>query len=153
MRALELKIPPPVVGLMVATLMWLAAWAVPALRFELPARRLLAGCVALVGLSFSVAGMASFRRARTTMNPMRPESASSLVVSGVYRISRNPMYVGVSFVLLAWAVLLSNASAFAFLPAFVLYISRFQIQPEEAALVKMFGEEYASYRSRVRRWL
>jgi protein-S-isoprenylcysteine O-methyltransferase Ste14 len=150
---LELKVPPPVVAVLVAMIMWLAAWAAPALRFEMPGRRVIAACVALIGVAVSIAGVVSFRRARTTVNPLKPESASSLVVSGVYRISRNPMYVGMALLLLGWAVWLMNVMAFVILPAFVLYISRFQIRPEEAAMTTLFGEEYAAYRSRVRRWL
>ena len=73
--------------------------------------------------------------------------------SGVYTITRNPMYLGLAIVLLGWACFLSNALAFAFIPAFVLYMNRFQIGPEEAVLGGMFGEQYTSYRSRVRRWL
>lgn len=153
MNALELKVPPPVVALLVAMLMWLASWAVPAMGFEIPGRRVVAACLALGGVVVSVAGVVSFRRARTTINPLKPESTSSLVVAGVYRVSRNPMYVGMLLVLLAWAVLLSNVLAFMILPAFVLYMNRFQIGPEETALAKMFGEEYATYCSRVRRWL
>jgi protein-S-isoprenylcysteine O-methyltransferase Ste14 len=98
-------------------------------------------------------GAASFRRARTTVNPLKPESASSLVASGVYRVSRNPMYVGLCLVLLGWAVMLSNVLAYAIVPVFVLYMNRFQIGPEEAALERVFGADYVAYRARVRRWL
>jgi protein-S-isoprenylcysteine O-methyltransferase Ste14 len=153
MHALELKIPPPVVAALLATLMWLAASAVPSMRFEIPARRAIAACTGIAGLAFSISGVVSFRRARTTVNPLKPETASSLVVSGPYRLSRNPMYVGLALVLSAWAMLLAHALAFVFLPAFILYITRFQIRPEEEAMTKRFGEEYAAYRSRVRRWL
>jgi protein-S-isoprenylcysteine O-methyltransferase Ste14 len=153
MHALELKIPPPVVALLAATVMWLASRAAPSLGFDVPARRMIAAGLALAGVVVSVMGVVSFYRARTTVNPMRPQAASSLVVSGVYRVSRNPMYVGLLLVLLGWAVLLSNVLAFAILPAFILYVNRFQIGPEETALAKMFGEQYATYRSRVRRWL
>ena len=107
----------------------------------------------IAGLVFSAAGILSFRRARTTVNPTTPEAASFLVVSGIYRITRNPMYVGISLVLVAWAVFLSSAWALLGPAAFILYISRFQIAPEERALSKLFGAEYASYRARVRRWL
>jgi len=84
---------------------------------------------------------------------MTPQSASALVVSGIYRFTRNPMYVGFLFVLLGWAVWLSNGLSFLFLPAFVLYMNRFQIQPEERALHARFGQEFVAYTSRVRRWL
>ena len=153
MQSLELKIPPPLVALSMSILMWVAARAVPSLDFGAPGRRVIATAVAAAGVGFAVTGVTSFRRARTTVNPLKPESASALVTSGVYRISRNPMYVGLSFVLLGWAVLLSNVLAFAILPGFILYMNRFQIRPEEVALQQLFGEGYSTYRARVRRWL
>jgi protein-S-isoprenylcysteine O-methyltransferase Ste14 len=153
MDALKLKIPPPVVAITMAALMWLIARAVPTLWFALPARRGLTACVALAGVSTALAGVAAFRRARTTVNPLRPERASSLVVSGIYRITRNPMYVGLLLVLVAWALFLSNALAVIMLPAFILYMTHFQIRPEEAALTSAFGPAFTTYKSRVRRWL
>jgi protein-S-isoprenylcysteine O-methyltransferase Ste14 len=152
MNALELKIPPPIVAIVVAALMWVASRA-PALRFEVPARRMVAASLAVLGVAVAIAGVVSFRRAQTTVNPLKPESTSSLVVSGVYRFSRNPMYVGILLVLLGWAILLSNVLALAIVPAFVLYMNRFQIGPEETVLARMFGGEYVTYRSRVRRWI
>ena len=153
MRSLEALIPPPIVAVVIAAAMWGVASASP--RLQVPTAFRLAACVAfaVVGLAFSVAGMISFRRARTTTNPMKPESASSLVRSGIYRVTRNPMYVGVSFDLIAWAVFLSSAWALLGPLAFVLYVDRFQIEPEERALSNLFGSEYAAYRARVRRWL
>src|SRR5688500_5483203 len=112
MRTLELKIPPPIVALVMAALMWLVARAAPSFAFALPAHRVMAGCVALLGVMTAVLGVASFRRARTTVNPLRPERASSLVTSGIYRRTRNPMYVGLLLILLGWGVLLSNPLAF-----------------------------------------
>ena len=152
MNALELKIPPPIVAILVAAMMWLAS-RVPALRLEIPARRMIAACLAALGVAVAIAGVISFRRAHTTVNPLKPQSTSSLVQSGVYRFSRNPMYVGMLLVLLGWAVLLSNLLALVIVPAFVLYMNRFQIGPEETVLARMFGGEYETYRSRVRRWI
>jgi protein-S-isoprenylcysteine O-methyltransferase Ste14 len=102
---------------------------------------------------FSLAGIVSFRRARTTVNPMKPEAATSLVSSGIYRITRNPMYVGLLFVLVAWAAGLSSAWSMLEPLAFFLYIGRFQITPEERVLSQLFGAEYSAYKARVRRWL
>ena len=153
MRSLELKIPPLAIVLITAAFMWVAARAAPAYGVVLPARSILAAGLAVAGVATSVLGVVAFRRARTTVNPMRPESSSALVVTGVYRLTRNPMYLGFLLLLLGWAVLLSNALALAFLPAFVLYMSRFQIAPEERALASAFGPEYAAYRARVRRWV
>ena len=105
------------------------------------------------GLAFDVLGIMAFRASRTTVNPLKPERASALVTGGVYRITRNPMYVGMVFLLLAWAVYLSAVLPFAGIVVFIVYITRFQIQPEERVLTGIFGDEYSTYAARVRRWL
>lgn len=133
--------------------MWLASWAAPAFAYVVPGSRVIAVCLALVGAGVSASGVVSFRRARTTVNPLRPSTSSTLVVAGVYRLSRNPMYLGILLVLLGWAVFLSNAAAYIWLPAFVLFMKRCQIAAEEVALEARFGVTFAAYRSRVRRWL
>jgi protein-S-isoprenylcysteine O-methyltransferase Ste14 len=153
MRGLELKIPPPVVALVNALLMWLVSRATPALGFVFPARNVFAIGLAAIGVATAISGVITFRRARTTVNPLKPESASSLVNWGVYTLTRNPMYLGLLLVLTGWTIFLSNPLAFLFLPAFVLYINRFQIVPEERALTSLFGQDFAAYQSRVRRWL
>jgi protein-S-isoprenylcysteine O-methyltransferase Ste14 len=84
---------------------------------------------------------------------MKPENASSLVVSGVYRITRNPMYVGLLLLLVAWCVFLSAPWAIAGPVAFFLYIGKFQIAPEEQVMSQKFGTDYLAYKARVRRWL
>jgi protein-S-isoprenylcysteine O-methyltransferase Ste14 len=147
------RIPPVALTLITAALMWLTAWLVPALAFAMPGSRVVAVFLALIGILTAISGVVSFRRAATTVNPLRPETASSLVVSGIYRFTRNPMYLGLLFVLLGWAVFLSNAVAFVWLAAFVPYMNSFQIGAEEAALATLFGQEFTNYRARVRRWL
>ena len=105
-----------------------------------------------MGFITGVSGVVTFRNAKTTVNPLKPH-ASSLVTWGVYAISRNPMYLGGLIMLLGWAVFLSNPLAFLFLPVYVLYLNRFQIAPEERVLMSLFGETYAAYQVRARRWL
>jgi protein-S-isoprenylcysteine O-methyltransferase Ste14 len=109
--------------------------------------------VALLGAVICLSGVVSFRRARTSVNPMRPDSTSSLVVSGIYKYTRNPMYLGFLLLLLGWAIFLSNLAPFALLPAFVVYMNYFQIRPEERALGSLFAKEYQPYLARVRRWI
>ena len=116
-------------------------------------RALAGGTVALLGGGVSLAGAIGFRRAKTTVNPHRPENTSALVTTGIYRFTRNPMYVGVLLVLVGWAVYLSVPWTFAGPLAFFLYIDRFQIAPEERVLSSMFAEEYADYKATVRRWV
>ena len=153
MWSLELKIPPPAVALIVAVTMWTISLLGEPLAVTAVVRAAVAGIVAVVGGAFSVSGVISFRRARTTVNPTKPQAASSLVTSGVYRLTRNPMYVGLLLVLVAWAIFLSSAWTLAGPPAFLLYITRFQIQPEERVLAAIFGTAYSNYKDKVRRWL
>ena len=150
---LELKIPPPAAAMGVGIVMWgvsraAASWEVPTL-----ARTGVALAIFVIGLAFSVSGFVAFRRAKTTINPTTPEGASSLVSSGVYSITRNPMYVGLVLVLTAWAVFLSSGWAFLGPLVFAAYIRRFQITPEERALSALFGSRYSDYKAKVRRWL
>lgn len=153
MKSFELKVPPPAVALLLAIGMWLATGAAGSLAFALPARLAVAIALAVLGGAISAAGIVSFRRARTTVNPTRPEAASALVATGIYRFTRNPMYLGLFLVLASWAVYLSNAVAFAGPLLFVLYINRFQIAPEERALAAKFGAAFDDYRRRTRRWI
>jgi protein-S-isoprenylcysteine O-methyltransferase Ste14 len=153
MHVLELKVPPVAVVLFMAALMWLVARAAPVFEIALPARGFLAVGLAVTGIVVSLSGVVSFRRAKTTVNPMKPDSSSSLVSSGVYALTRNPMYLGFLLVLAGWAVFLSNVLGFLLLPVFVFYMNRFQIEPEEKALAILFGPAFNAYQSRVRRWL
>ena len=153
MRVRELKIPPVVTGLLVGGLMWVAARAAPGLGFALPAGHLIAAILALAGVIMALIAVVSFRRVKTTVNPLHPEAATALVASGIYRLTRNPMYLGLLLALLGWAVDLANALAFVFPAAYVPLMNHLQIIPEETALAAKFGAEFEVYRSKVRRWL
>ncbi|MGS5085942.1 methyltransferase family protein [Hydrogenophaga sp. A37] len=152
-RWLELRIPPPVVGLVVAVAMWFLAALGPALAVPDTVRLWLALAIAGVGGCFDLSGLIAFVRRHTTVNPLKPSNTSALVTSGVYRITRNPMYVGMACLLAAWAVWLGALWPWLGPVAFVIYITRFQIRPEERALTALFGEAYTQYAMRVRRWL
>jgi protein-S-isoprenylcysteine O-methyltransferase Ste14 len=153
MRWLELRVPPPVIAATAALLMWLAAIPFPALDLDLPARYEVAAVFLAVAAVAAGAALFGFRKANTTINPMTPEASSALVVRGVYRLTRNPMYLAMLVVLAGWAYVVANAAALVMLPLFVLYLNRFQIVPEERALAVRFGEDYERYRRSVRRWL
>jgi protein-S-isoprenylcysteine O-methyltransferase Ste14 len=151
--SLDHKIPPPVVGALVAAAMWGVSAMGPQFPFAPEPRYAGAAILVLAGIAFDVLGLFAFRASRTTINPLKPERASALVTGGVYRVTRNPMYVGMGLFLLAWAVYLSALLPFAGPVIFVLYITRFQIQPEERVLKGIFGGKYSAYAARVRRWL
>jgi protein-S-isoprenylcysteine O-methyltransferase Ste14 len=153
MHWLELKIPPPAVALIFGVLMWLASALVTPVELPFFVRVSVAVVIASAGLVFGVSGMRSFVGAKTTMNPFKPSATSSLVTGGVFRVTRNPMYLSLLLYLLAWSAYLSSWLAVLFVPVFVVYITQFQIKPEERTLSSLFGAEYASYKERVRRWL
>jgi len=150
---LELKIPPDVVWVLVAGLMWFVSVRTP--RLDLPSSlRIGIGVVlTLGGVGAMASARASLERANTTWRPMIPEQTTSLVTSGVYGFSRNPVYLGMLLVMLGWAVLLASPAALVVSAVFVLYLDRFQIRPEERALSAILGQEYLDYLARVRRWL
>jgi len=133
--------------------MWLAARLFPFFDFELPWRELFAALLLIGALIIGLAAVYGFRRAKTTVNPLKPEASTALVTGGLYRWTRNPMYLAMLLLLLAWACIVSNWAALAILPLFVAYLNRFQIGPEERALQARFGAEFESYRRKVRRWL
>ena len=153
MRTLETKIPPPVVMVLLGVLAWAGGRYLPALSFRLPFNTAIAVAIAAAGLVLNGFPKLAFGRAGTTVNPLRPGSASRLVTSGVYRYSRNPMYLGHAVILLGRAIYLHNVVSFVALPAFVLYISRFQIGPEERHLYARFADEYTAFCRKSPRWL
>jgi protein-S-isoprenylcysteine O-methyltransferase Ste14 len=150
---MKLHIPPPILMLLAATLMWaLCRWLPIAHWIERPWNRL--GVIpATIGLAVAVAAFTHFRQVRTTVNPMDPSKATQLVTDGVFRMSRNPMYLGLVLLLIGWAIWLESASAWVIPPLFVIVITRVQIIPEERALERVFGPRYIEYRGRVARWI
>lgn len=155
MRWLELKVPPVLLFAALAAAMYGLARATPAWTLALPGAAAAAVAVALaaIGVVIALAGVVEFRRSRTTVHPQHPEKASAVVTDGVYRWTRNPMYLGLLLALAGWVVFLANLAALAGLPAFVAWMNRFQIGPEERVLAAKFSPAYASYCARVRRWL
>lgn len=150
---LELRVPPLAVVLIAALLIWVLARLTPRLDWVTHWRLVAALLLLAAGVVVAVAGVLEFRRARTTVNPLQPAAAAAMVRSGIYRHTRNPMYLGMLFALAAWAVWLASPVAFVVLPAFVLYMNRLQIEPEERVLAGLFAGEFDAYRRSVRRWL
>jgi protein-S-isoprenylcysteine O-methyltransferase Ste14 len=147
------RIPPPLLMLLAGGLMWvLDQWMPLAQWIGRPWNRF-GGLVAAAGIAVSVAAFVRFRKAGTTANPLDPSKASRLVTDGVFRLSRNPMYLGLVLLLIGWAVWLGSASPWLVPPLFVIVLTLVQIVPEEQALGRSFGEEYVSYRRRVARWI
>ncbi len=154
MRWLDTRIPPPLVAAATALGMWLAAPAAAraAAWPSTPLRLALAVAIALAGGAAAAAGSRAFKRAKTTLNPLRPHKAAALVTDGVYARTRNPMYLGLALVLAGVAAWLWWLPALLGPIVFAAYTTRFQIRPEERALGARFGADYDAYCRRVRRW-
>lgn len=152
-KALATKFPPVAQFLLFAAGMWLVAKYVPSLAFDMPFRRALVVLLFCLSALAAIPAIAAFHSAGTTVDPRYPGKATQLVVRGVYRYSRNPMYLGLLVLLIAWAIYLSNLLGFVGPAAFVLTMNRLQIIPEEEAMEARFGDEYRAYREKVRRWI
>jgi protein-S-isoprenylcysteine O-methyltransferase Ste14 len=133
-------------------LMWAGAKAMPALDFPMPGWLAIAVFFA-AGLATGVGAFLQFRKAKTTINPMKPHETSALLTDGFYAWSRNPIYLADAVLLLGFALLVANAFALVLLVFFIAYLNRFQVHPEERALRARFGDEYDRYCGKVRRWL
>ncbi|MBL1321213.1 MAG: isoprenylcysteine carboxylmethyltransferase family protein [Methylophaga sp.] len=150
---LKLKIPPPIYLLLATGIMWL-------LDHYLPIKELITAPWNNIGLVFVILGLSSdgmslvqFFRAHTTMNPIHPENTDKLVTTGMYRFTRNPMYVGLVLLLLGWAIFLGSLLPFIMLPIFMVVMTKQQIIPEEHILEHKFGQQYRDYKLAVKRWL
>ena len=153
MKRLELRVPPLALFVVFAVAIWAAGRYFPAANLALSGRQTFALISLLLGLAVVSAGVFEFRRRKTTMSPFSPERTASVVSSGIYRWTRNPMYLGMALALFGVAVWQANLFGLAAVLLFCAYLTRFQIVPEERMLLKLFGEEFAAYMNQVRRWI
>ena len=145
------KIPPPIVTLFFGLCIYFSRPYFP--EFSNSVLNLLSIISFVVGIFVFAAAVSSFKKQKTTVNPISIENASSLVVSGIFKYSRNPMYLGMSFVLLGLAFKFNVIGGLLFTDIFMLFITIFQIKPEEVAMEKLFDQEWKDYTKNVRRWL
>ena len=153
MSILELKIPPVIVTLLFAVLMWLVARLTPFAPIDAGFRIIVVLLLGVTATVIGLAGVAAFRKANTTVDPFTPDACTSLVNSGIFRLTRNPMYLALLLTLAAWGFFLSNFYSLALCVVYVVYMNRFQIVPEERALEAVFGDEFIAYKGKVRRWI
>jgi protein-S-isoprenylcysteine O-methyltransferase Ste14 len=153
MKALELKVPPLPLAVGFGVLMWALDRWLPMQTDRSMVRITIALAVFALAVSIVVTAVVGFRRARTTVDPFHPETASAIVTTGIYRFTRNPMYLGFLLALAGWAVFLGNVASALMPLIFIAYMNRFQISPEERALRARFGVPYETYLASVRRWL
>ena len=153
MKALENRIPPPLVFFLVAALMWAATWVLPATAIPDGWRWSIAGLLFVLAVLLASSGIGAFRRAKTPLDPVHIDRASTLVTSGIYGFTRNPMYLGLVVAALGMAVLVGAWPMLA-APVAVFLTAQFAHIPfEEAKMRRQFGEAYEAYTRKVRRWI
>lgn len=148
---LEKKIPPPIVTLIFAILAYVSSLS--GSRFTMQGQSLFSAALLIAGVAIIIIANIQFRRADTTINPLKPETASALVSNGIFGYSRNPMYLGMALALASVCLYLGSWFGFVSIPAFIQYMNRFQIIPEETAMNALFGQTYVDYCDTVRRWI
>jgi protein-S-isoprenylcysteine O-methyltransferase Ste14 len=151
--ALELKVPPLLIALGTAAAMSIPVWITGHAPRPTAWGLATAAMLALLGSLAIAFAIQNLRQARTTVSPLDPNRTTELVTEGIYSTSRNPIYLGLLMILLAFAKFLDSGWLY-FGPLFFFgFIDQFQIRPEEEELARKYGAAFASYRSRVRRWV
>ncbi len=145
------KIPPPIVTLTFGLLIYFTKSLFPAFTNGLLS--ILSLLSLLIGLSILISAVSSFKKQQTTVNPISIEKASSLVVTGIFTYSRNPMYLGMVLILLSISFKFNLIGGIALTMLFAGYITKFQIIPEEIVMNKLFGDEFEKYKNKTRRWI
>ena len=145
------KIPPPIVTATFGLIIYFSKTFSPVYSFE--NSNMISVIFLLFGLGIFSAAVQSFKKHKTTINPLSPDKASSLVNSGIFSYSRNPMYLGMLLILLAVSFKFNISGGLFISFLFKIYITRFQIIPEEKAMAKLFGEEFITYKNQTRRWI
>ena len=145
------KIPPPIVTATFGLIIYFSKSSSPVYSFE--NSNMISVIFLLFGLGIFSAAVQSFKKHKTTINPLSPDKASSLVNSGIFSYSRNPMYLGMLLILLAVSFKFNILGGLFISFLFKIYITRFQIIPEEKAMAKLFGEEFITYKNQTRRWI
>lgn len=150
---LDNKIPPPIIALFAALGIYFTRYFPLTIQYESSYALVVAIVFIVLGLLIPLVANLSFRKASTTINPLKPDSASALVTTGVFAYSRNPMYLGMLLILCGLVFYWSYYLSFFWVIAFFAYITAFQIKPEEQAMATLFAAEYEQYKLTTRRWL
>ena len=148
---LNTKIPPPIVAILFAVMIFYFSDSFA--YVDLPFKIYISLFFVLLGFFITFSSASNFKKKETTVNPIKPEEASQLVTDGFFKITRNPMYLGMLLFLLGLSIYNGLIVGLVFLPLFVGYITFFQIIPEESAMIEIFGEDYKAYMKKVRRWI
>ena len=148
---IKTKIPPPLVALTFGFLINYTKNIFP--KIEIRNEIIFGYFMIIIGLIIILSAIILFKKYQTTITPLNPSNATKLITDGIYKFSRNPMYLGLLLVLVGISIILNLTGGFFFILLFILYINLFQIIPEENAMVDLFKDEFLEYKKNVRRWI
>tara|TARA_A100001015_G_scaffold20534_1_gene23508 strand:+ start:847 stop:1290 length:444 start_codon:yes stop_codon:yes gene_type:complete len=146
--SLDTKIPPPIVTIIILSIIYL---------FDINEYNLNTDIISVVilfiGIIFIISAVIQFINRKTTVNPTKPHKTTTLVITGIYKVTRNPMYLGMLLIIISFAFYKTSIISLVLIPFFIFYINKFQIEPEEYEMRKKFGKEYEDYCKKVDRWI
>ena len=145
------KFPPPLVALTFGFLINYTKYIFP--KIEIKNQIIFGSFIIIIGSIIIFSAIILFKKYQTTITPLNPSNATKLITDGIYKFSRNPMYLGLLLVLFGISIILNPTGGLFFIPLFILYLNLFQIMPEENAMVDLFKDEFLEYKKNVRRWI
>jgi protein-S-isoprenylcysteine O-methyltransferase Ste14 len=145
------RVPPPLVAILAGIIIYSSTKLISPVTFKF--QGLIAVSVLVIGLTIMLSAINTFRQLQTTINPLKPKQATKLATNGVFKLTRNPMYLAMLIILIAFSVATGALAGLLLVPGFMLYITYFQILPEERAMAELFPDQFTRYCERVRRWL
>ena len=148
---IKTKFPPPLVALTFGFLIYCTKNIFP--KIEIKNEIIFGSFMIISGLIIILSAIILFKKYQTTISPLNPSNATKLITNGIYKFSRNPMYLGLLLVLLGISITLNLTGGFFFILLFILYMNLFQIIPEENAMVDLFKDQFIDYKKNVRRWI
>ncbi len=145
------KFPPPLVALTFGFLINYTKNIFP--KIEIKNEIIFGSFMIIIGLIIILSAIILFKKYQTTITPLNPSNATKLITDGIYKFSRNPMYLGLLLMLMGISIILNLTGGVLLIPLFILYLNLFQIIPEENAMVDLFKDEFIDYKKNVRRWI
>ena len=148
---IKTKFPPPLVALAFSFLINYTKNIFP--KIEIKNENFFGSIMIISGFIIILSAIILFKKYKTTITPLNPSNSTKLITVGIYKFSRNPMYLGLLLVLLGISFIINIIGGFLLIPLFILYLNLFQIIPEENAMVDLFKDEFLEYKKNVRRWI
>ena len=146
-----IKIPPPVLVLILVSSNYFSSKKIDLIH--LPNQDLISIIILLIGILILINPIFKFIKSKTTIDPIKFKKVNKLIISGIYKYSRNPMYLGLLMIVISTSIFFLNIFSITTPLLFYCWINRFQIKREEIFLTEKFGEEYMSYKTKTRRWI